>query len=213
MLQFPESTAFNKRIPKQKFYDNMPVTPEVKHIFTEQIRLIYWRNKLAPVTMNVAAGKNVAEIQVFELQLNQLGLEEAVLRQIDKAIPYHILYLLRYENQVQARICYKEQSGTAAKVGSYYHTEWMDEQALSLTLDGLDMDAVYQGLVRQIAGNALAAPTGESLKTSVERDVQRQKLEKQIAALQTKLRREKQLNRQVELNAQLKKLRKELVQL
>ena len=38
-------------------------------------------------------------------------------------------------------------------------------------------------------------------------------LEKQIAALQNKIRREKQLNRQVELNGELKRVKKELVKL
>ena len=54
---------------------------------------------------------------------------------------------------------------------------------------------------------------GETLKESVERDERRQQLEKQITALQAKVRKEKQLNKQVQLNAELKKLRKELEEL
>ncbi len=69
------------------------------------------------------------------------------------------------------------------------------------------MDAVYESLVRQIAGNALQAGSGESLKDSVERDEKKRLLEKQIAALENKLRREKQLNRQMEMNVELKKLK------
>ena len=38
----------------------------------------------------------------------------------------------------------------------------------------------------------------------------KKQLEKQIAALENKMRREKQLNRQMEMNAELKVLRKEL---
>lgn len=66
--------------------------------------------------------------------------------------------------------------------------------------------------MRQIAGDALRSEEGktESLKESVEWDNCRQKLEKQIAALKTKVRKEKQLNKQVQLNAELKKLKKEL---
>lgn len=30
MLNFPNSTEFNKRIPKQKFYENIAVTPAMK---------------------------------------------------------------------------------------------------------------------------------------------------------------------------------------
>ena len=47
MFGFPASTEFGKRIPKQKFYENIDITPALKRVFVEQIRLIYWRNKLA----------------------------------------------------------------------------------------------------------------------------------------------------------------------
>ena len=56
MLGLPKSTEFNKRIPKQKFYENITVTPAMKKAFVEQIRIIYWRNKIAATTLNLAAG-------------------------------------------------------------------------------------------------------------------------------------------------------------
>ena len=56
----------------------------------------------------------------------------------------------------------------------------------------------------------LQSENTETLKESVERDARRQELQKQITALQAKVRREKQLNKQVQLNAELKKLRKDL---
>ncbi len=59
-----------------------------------------------------------------------------------------------------------------------------------------------------MAGDSLAPSGGEALQDSVERDLRRQQLQKQIAALENKIRKEKQFNRQVELNAELKKLRK-----
>ena len=57
-------------------------------------------------------------------------------------------------------------------------------------------------------GGTLQTDSGESLKVSVERDEKKKQLEKQIAALENKMRREKQLNRRMEMNAELKKLRK-----
>ena len=73
------------------------------------------------------------------------------------------------------------------------------------------MDKVYENFVRQIAGDKLKTETaGESLKESVARDKQRQVLQKQIATLQAKIRKEKQLNKQMQMNTELKKLRKEL---
>ena len=77
----------------------------------------------------------------------------------------------------------------------------------------MNIDTVYENFVRQIAGNTLRADSGESLKDSVERDEKKKLLEKQIAALKSKIRRERQLNRQMEMNMELKKLKKILEEL
>lgn len=178
MLGFPQATEFNKRIPKQKFYENLAGVASLKKAFAEQIKTIYWRNKLAAATLNLAAGDAVTEIEVFEVKLIAPQLDEAVLRQIDKAIPYHILFVLTYEGKAQAWIGYKEASaGGSFKVSRYYHTEWMTDEKLKLTIDGLNVDAVYESLVRQIAGERLQAPSHESLKESVGRDEERRRLE------------------------------------
>lgn len=214
MLGFPKTTEFNKRIPKQKFYENMDVTPYLKRLFVDQIKLIYWRNKLAATTINIAVGETVTEIEVLELCLQKGQLDEAVLQQIDREIPYHILFLLTYGGKEQAWIGYKEMAGSgtkAFKVIRYYHTEWVPEGSLQFEIEGLDLDAVYAGLVRQIAGDALPYQKGESLQTTVAQDERRRQLEKRIAALEAKMRKEKQLNRQIEINAELKRLRKEVM--
>lgn len=218
MIGLPKSTEFNRRIPKQKFYENISVSPTLKRVFIEQIKGIYWRNKVTATTMNLAAGETVTELEVFEVKLNGQQLDESVLRQIDKEIPYHILFLLEYDGKYQAWTAYKEAAASgsnAFKVGTYYHTDWLPEIELPLKVEGLSIDKVYENFVRQIAGDALRSEEGktESLKESVERDNRRQELEKQIAALQTKVRKEKQLNKQVQLNAELKKLKNELEEL
>ncbi len=214
MIGLPKTTEFNKRIPKQKFYENLSVTPAMKRIFVEQIKTIYWRNKIAASTINLSAGETVTEVEVFEVKLNTSPLDESVLRQMDKEIPYHIIFLLEYEGRYQAWTAYKEaaSSGTSAfKVGTYYHTDWLPENELPLKLEGLSIDAAYENFVRQIAGDALEPETtDESLAESVVRTERRKELEKQIAKMQVNVRKEKQLNKQVQLNAELKKLKKEL---
>lgn len=213
MFGFPDSTEFNKRIPKQKFYENIEVSSSLRRVFVEQIKIVYWRNKLAVSTLNIASGESVTEIEVFEVRLTEPILEETVLRQIDKEIPYHILFILTCDGKAQAWIGYKEAAASgnnAFKINRYYHTEWMPENELRFSIDGLNMDAVYENLVRQIAGEILQTNSNESLKDSVERDEERRRLEKQIAALENKIRKEKQLNRRMEMNAELKRLKKEL---
>jgi len=214
MLGLPKTTEFNKRIPKQKFYENLEVSPALKKVFVDQVKTIYWRNKIATTTVNLAPGSDVTEIEVFEVKLNSQTLDEGMLRQMDKEIPYHILFILECQKQYQAWIGYKEEaaSGTAAfKVNKYYHTDWMNEEELPVKMEGLNIDTVYENFVRQIAGDVLSTEgKRESLKESIERDSRRQELQKQIIVLQQKIKKEKQLNKQVQMNTELKILRKEL---
>ena len=214
MIGLPKTTEFNKRIPKQKFYENMDISPALKKIFVEQVRIIYWKNKIAASTTNLAAGTDVTELEVFEVRLSSPVLDDSLLRQIDKEIPYNIMFLLEYQGKYQAWIGYKEAAASgnkAFKVNVYYHTEWLAEDELPLKLEGLNVDVVYENFVRQIAGDKLKTEAaGESLKESVARDEQKQALQKQIATLQAKIRKEKQLNKQMQMNTELKKLKKEL---
>lgn len=214
MIGLPKTTEFNKRIPKQKFYENMDISPALKKVFVEQVRIIYWKNKIAASTTNLAAGTDVTELEVFEIRLSSPVLDDSLLRQIDKEIPYHILFLLEYQGKYQAWIGYKEAAASgnkAFKVNGYYHTEWLAEDELPVKLEGLNVDAVYENFVRQIAGDKLKTEdAGETLKESIARDEQIQALQKQIEKLQVKIRKEKQLNKQFELNAELKILKKEL---
>ena len=53
-----------------------------------------------------------------------------------------------------------------------------------------------------------AQTSGESLEHSIERDKERQKLQREIAFLEGKVHREKQFNKQVELNSELKRLKR-----
>ena len=212
MMSLPKTTECNKCVPKQKFYESLPGTPVLKRAFVDQIRTIWWRNKIAAATVNLAPGEAVTEIEVLELRLNQPSLDESVLLQLDREIPYYILFPLAYAGKYQAWIGYKEAaSGSSAfKVSQYYHTDWTKADQLPLNMEGHSLDAVYENFVRQVAGESLAPARAESLHESVERNLRRQQLQKQITALENKIRKEKQLNRQVELDAELKSLKKTL---
>lgn len=211
MLGFPQTTEFNKRIPKQKFYENLDVSPALKRVFVEQIKLIHWRNKLAESTLNIAPGQAVTEIEVIEIKLTQPQLDEAVLRQIDKEIPYHILFVLSYGNKVQAWTGCKEaaESGKKAfKVNKYYHTEWMLEDELILDIEGLNMDAVWDNFIIQIGGVELEQ--GNDLAEQIAVDERKEKLIKEIEKLEKQARNEKQPNKKFELAQKVKALKEKL---
>ena len=199
MLGLPRSTEVNRRVAKEKLYTNATLTTQVRDLMKDQIEAVFWRNKLANSTVSVATGKTVKEIQVFEVQLRQRGLDKRILPTIAKAIPYKILFILTFNGEAQA---WMEASD------SFYNTDWFTLDGLTLKFEGLNLDAMYENLARQIAGGRLE--TEGDIDKAVDRDKQRQKLKREIAALEKKVLREKQFNRQVELNGELKGLQAEL---
>ena len=211
MLGFPQTTEFNKRIPKQKLYENMEVSPALKRVFVERIKLIYWRNKLAVSTMNIAPGETVTEIEVIEIKLASPQLNETVLRQIDKEIPYHILFILSFDGKVQAWTGYKEAAeggNKTFKVNKYYHTEWMPEHELNLKIEGLNMAAVWENLIIQVGG--VEVGQGKSLDEQIQIDDQKAKMQKEIEKLEKQARNEKQPNKKFQLAQQAKTLKNKL---
>ena len=206
-MNFSKSTEVNKRIPKQKFYENITITPTLKRIFVEQIKTIYWRNKIAATTVNLAPGKIVTEVEVFEMKLEKVPLDEAVLRQIDREIPYHIIFLLEYEGKYQAWTSYKEASSgnTAFKVGTYYHTEWLPEEDLPIHIDGLDMDAVWENIIVQIG--SVKIEQGKTLDEQIAKDERKARTLKEIERLEKLARAEKQPKKKYELVQKINELK------
>ena len=207
MLNLPKTTVVDKRIPKEKFYGKLDVRADVKRAFVDQVKSITWRHKIAPSTMNLVPGKEVVEIEVFEIQLKTGVLDEAVLRLIDQGIPYYILFLLEFDEKVQVWTAYKEIEGkkVTIKPNAYYHTEWMTLESLPLAVEGLDLDAVYEHFVIQV-GN-LQIEDGRTLEEQIAVDEQKAKLEKEIARLEKMARNEKQPRKKFEIVQQIQRLR------
>lgn len=179
--------------------------------YQEAIKTVKWRHKLAAHELNVADGKNVHEVEVFELELNQSEVPEPVLRAIDKAIPYHLLFVCQYQEKCQLWMAYKEFSQTGIrKIGSYYHTGWQPVDEVQIHIQGLNMDDVYANLLRSLGGAVLEpSEQGENLAETVERSEKRQNLQKKIDQLTKKMNREVQLSRQMEIRKEIKQLQKE----
>lgn len=210
---FPEHTYLQpaRQIAKKRFLQELSLGSPARRSLDDDVHAIYWTASLKEASLHLPPGKEVTEIEVFTLALRQPRIDEALLTAIDRAIPYHILYLLTYEERTQAWISYKEtaQANEAFRVEKYYHTDWQAAEELPLALRGTSLDEVYENLVRAIAGERLRLQGG-SLRTAVQEDEQRAAIEKEIAALTKKRNREKQLNRKMELNARIKKLRRAL---
>ena len=208
MFNFPKTTEFNKRVPKQMFYEKMSVTPALKKIFVEQIRNIIWTNKIAKSTINLKEGQTVKEIQVIKLSLHSDKFDTSVLRHIDKAIPYHNIYILEFNEKYQVWLRYKDADGSLTK---YFNTDWLTEGELPLKIDGLNLDTVYENFIVQISG--ITKDTSSTLSEQIKNSDRIEKLEKEIARLDKQARTEKQPKKAFELSQNINKLKAELAEI
>lgn len=214
-MDLPSSTAVSQRVPKAAFFANLTLAPAERRALTVQVDSICWRNKLAPDTLHISPGQQVLELQVFELRLSDGTAECTVLDALDEQLPYHLLFLIVKGGQIKASIaCKRANPGDSHPftVLARFETDWMPPDALSLPLQGMDMDAVYEAWVKEIAGDALEVRPGEGLCEALQRMRQRQTIAKKIAQLEKKAWSEKQPKKRFELVQEIMKLNQTLTQ-
>jgi hypothetical protein len=213
MLNFPKTTEFNKRIPKQKFYNKLKVSSTLEQQFVKEIETIYWKNKLSADTLNVSAGNAVKEIEIIEINLRQQNISKNIIEIIDREIPYHIVFVLKYKGLAQIYISFKEDSKNREnkfKVNSYFKTEWLNYEGLSLEIIGLTLDKIYENFIIQVAGDRLQVENGKDIKEAVLKTKEKELLESLTISLENKIKNEKQYNFQVKLAEELRKVKKQL---
>jgi len=213
VLDFPSSTVFNKWVPKKKFYENLSISSRIEKQFVTEIESVYWTHKLSPETLNVSPGTRVTEIEVFEVNLKEQQVSNNLIATIDREIPYHLVFVLRYEGRAQLMISYKEESKSREdkfKVDSYYRTDWIDYEKLTLRIEGLDLDRIYENFISQIAGDALNIEKAEDIRDAVMIAKEIDSLETYIAKLEKKIQKEKQFNLKVKFNQELRKAKEKL---
>lgn len=212
MLDLPAQTIYNRRIPKSKFYQKLGADSKLKELFVTQVDSIVWKHKLSRETTNLEPTEEVREIQVFEIVLKQKELSKDVLANIDKAIPYPILHLLRWGEEAKLVIAYKQKHATnenRAVVQTYFESEWQRSSEIAGNLlQGLTLGAVYDNMVRRLM--PVQDKQTENLPEAVDNQLQRAKLEWECTRLEAQLRNEKQFDKKVELNLELRSKQKQL---
>jgi len=201
-MQFnlPTTTFVNKFIAKNKFFDKTVVNSKLKNEFSNKIQRITWKYKLAENTIGISTTENVEEIEVFDIELKARKVPKSVLKIIDKTIPYPILYIFRYNED----ICY----GITLKndINNYYFSEWNTD--IKFDFRGLNLEKVYQNIVKKFI--VRTEIQNKDFNEIIENDKRISTLEKEINALKNKIRLEKQPNKQFFLNKQLNEKKEEL---
>lgn len=209
MTKLPASTIVNRFIPKEKFYSKTTVNSKLRQLFTDEIEKIVWTNKISPQTLNISAN-DYAEMQIFEISLKGSELSTQVLKHIDTFIPYPILFILKKPSVTKLVISYKEplsSKNNVMKVNAYFETGW--QGVFDIELKGRSVDEIYKNYLHQIAPH-LDIKSTPDVKSAIESDQLREKMIKEIDALNRAILHEPSIAKQQELARQRYSLEQKL---
>lgn len=213
MFNLPKTTVVNKVIPKVKFYEKTRADSKLKQLFIDDIEQIIWRNKLSKDTINLQDGSTVKEIEVFEINLKHKYLSKDILKTIDKFIPYHIFYVLSFEDEIKITIAYKENNKNNENlmiVDSYYESKWMNKNDCNIQLDLINsLDYVYNEFIKYLLPREISK-SNDDIKSIIQNEKEIKLVEKEIEKLERNLKKEKQFNKKVELKKVLRENKKHL---
>lgn len=215
LFAYPPKAEFGRVLPKSKIYEHARPSRSVRQAFVDEVDQIVWSYKLAPETINLPARPGVPEIQVFTISLRTDSISETILRTIDKAIPFPIIFELSYGSRIQSWAAYKRPSDADSSkwvVDAYFETVWEKADVHRDPLPvALDLAGLYEHVLRRLI--PLPAWEGESLKALVERVGMVRIKEAECCKLESRMKQEQQFNRKVELNQALRALKSELANL
>ena len=215
MYNLPQSTIVNRVIPKKTFVNQWGANTRMKDHFTNDVVRVEWLAKLAPSTINVADGKEVHEITIFLVPIKDENCPDDIFSFIDGMIPRHTIFILRWGDMTCLHLNYKEwmESSTNTdktfRIAKTYRSQWRKDTEISLSIEGLTMDAIYEALVRQVAGERIIIQS-ESLREDVEKSTQREMLLKEIEVLKRKEAKERQPQKKFAIHKQIVELKERL---
>lgn len=213
-FRYPNSTAVNRNLPKNKIYEQAKADTKLKELFVNEVDQILWEHKLSSTTLNIEGDKNIAEIQVFRIQLKGETLNNAVLQAIDKAIPHPIIFEIKTStNKLTISAAYKEigQNG-GITLSEYYQSDTLldgsndDVRANLPTV--LNVKALYEQLLVSLLPYELR--DNETFPELIARIDEICSLEKKHIQISKKLSTEKQFKKKVSINAELKSIKQQL---
>jgi hypothetical protein len=202
-FSLPDTTFLNRFVPKNSFDEFM--NPAQKKSFASLIEKIVWLNKISKDTINLD-GKEIKEIQIFEVRIRKKEIIKSLLSIIDKAIPYHIVFVVSCEDEFYISTSKKHSyinNENQSIVDWTFSTMWMKKSTFDYNfLLKEDIDFIYSSFCSQIVDNKL-----NNISDLIEFEKQKSILEKKVFDLESKVKNEKQFKLKVEMNQVLKELK------
>ena len=198
MLGLPKATELNKKLPKSAVYAKFQMNTAEKAKIDADISRITIVNEVSASKVNIAPGDKVQAFFVLQVVLKRREFNERTLIVLSKLIPQNMVLLLEYDGQAKLAVYHPK----------LLQTPWSDPETLSLAINGLNMDAVWENVIVQIGG--IQVQEGNTLDQLLAQDDQKAKLEKEIARLKKQLWAEKQPKKKFELLQRIKMMENKL---
>lgn len=196
MLGLPQSTEVKRPLPKARLYKRFDWKPPQRDSFDGDVARLDFVNWLAPRTLPaIVEGAEVKEIFVIEVSLKSRDFDTKNIVLIAKSIPQRVIYLLRFEDEAILAVYHTK----------LFTTTWQSLDSVSIPLNGLTLDAVWQNTVAFVG--KLEVAEGNSLTEQIHVDEERARLIRQIESLERLMRSTSQPRRQRELYSEIKKLK------
>lgn len=199
MIELPKTCVVDKFIPKKTFYEKVDISNSIKEEFVEKLSKIYWKYKVSEDTINISKTDEIEEIEIFEIELKEKYNSKNLIKVITKNIPYPILFFIKYEDEFQYAIKYRE---------DIFFSEWNVE--ITFTFNGLNIGVIYDNIVKKITNIDNSV---KDLDSEIRKQNKISGLETEIRKLESKISSEKQFNIKVQYNEQITKLKKEIEEL
>ena len=196
MLGLPQSTEVKRPLPKAQLYKRFDWEPSQRDSFDGEVSRLDFVNWIAPRTLPaIAEGIEVKEIFVIEVSLKSRAFDQKSVVLLAKSIPQRVIYLLRFEDEAMLAVYHSK----------LFTSSWLPLDNVTLPLEGLSFDAVWQNIVAYIGSFEVAA--GKSLAEQIRIDEEHAQLVRQIAALERQMNATKQPRRKRELFLELQNLK------
>lgn len=196
MLGLPQSTEVNRPMPKAQLYKKFELKQAQRDAFDADVARMEIVNFIAPKTLPaIAVGSEVQAVFVINVELKHRDYDTKNILLISKLIPHRMIFALRHDDMLQLVV---------------YHTKlftapWQASESVNLTLSGLNLDSVWDNIVATIG--SLEVAKGNSLTEQIRVDDERNRVLRQVEALERQMRSTSQPRRQRELYAEIKNLK------
>ncbi len=199
MYGLPISTERKRQLPKKAIYAKFDLNSVQRESFDADIARIDIVAVISPVTIPaLSEGTEVKEFYVLDVQMKRKEYDAKNILLLTRLIAQNMVFALQYENQVQFVIFHTK----------LFTTAWQPVEQATLPLSGLNLDIVWENIVKEIGQIEIA--DGHTLVEQIAENDQRAKLLAQIATLERKMTNEKQLRRKREYFEQIKKLKEQI---